>query len=315
MLTQFLAIRLRQATRIISEIGLARTIFVLIGLILISPKIFSLGSEFNSALFLSVTQVFMVLSLQTTRRDKVFLQHLHINKYKLFVCENITMSIPILGILLWHKNFAMVGCAVAAIAAISALRTTIKISSGTFGGAALFPAKAFEWRSSFRLNGIFLILLIALATGFCSYDFVIPAAIVLLNFYSAGVQMQSEPRQFVELYELSPHRFLWAKTATHLLIFALIAFFLLALFAFIHIHLIYAALYLLTISLLIQMFVVFQKYAVYTPNESLQGNIIFVTLIIFGFLIPWLSPLPLLLLVRSYKKAVQNLKIYLDVEN
>jgi hypothetical protein len=58
------------------------------------------------------------------------------------------------------------------------------------------------------------------------------------------------------------------------------------------------------------MFAILLKYAAYSPNDNLSQNSV---LFFFGFLgsiIPFLLPLPLIMNIRNYKKAVTNLNRY-----
>ncbi|MDX5347098.1 MAG: hypothetical protein LPK19_07605, partial [Hymenobacteraceae bacterium] len=53
------------------------------------------------------------------------------------------------------------------------------------------------------------------------------------------------------------------------------------------------------------------KYSSYSPNASLSANSVLLFLSQLGLLLPFLLPLPLVLLIRNYRRAVYNLSFYL----
>jgi len=61
----------------------------------------------------------------------------------------------------------------------------------------------------------------------------------------------------------------------------------------------------------VQIVVVFCKYAFYQPNQELKAASIFHLLLLFSLLVPFLFPLPIILGIYFYPKAIRNVAQFL----
>jgi len=123
--------------------------------------------------------------------------------------------------------------------------------------------------------------------------------------------MEGEDRQLLEVFQLSSKAFLWMKCKYQLMVFWSLVAPLLGLFLFFHLSYWYLLGYFCLFSLTLQIFSIIFKYALYTPNSDLSSNGLFIALFSMGFIMPFFLPLPFLMAVRYYRKAIHNLNDYL----
>ncbi len=305
----FIQIRFKQALRIIQEIGWIRSL-------LIFPVIFfffigTFEQLIQSKLMIGVL-LFSLLSMHINRKDGLFLKIAQVNPYPLYVCEYLLLFAPFwLGYIGFGKWLSLLYLlsGIFIIPLLSFSLTTIKWRSTI--AFDWLPAALFEWKAGLRQYGYWAVLLYVFAVVFSSHIAVVPLTLLLLTWLTNAFYMEGEDRQLLEVFQLPAKAFLRMKCIHQLTIFWLLLLPLVVLFLFFHFSYWYILLYFSLFSLALQIFSIIFKYALYEPNSDLSSNSLFIALFSMGFIMPFFIPLPFIMAVRYYRKAINNLNYYL----
>ena len=311
MYTYFLLLRFKQGKRYLNELGIVR--LVVLSAILVYAVIgleSSLKTEITSYAILSLA-LLSILTLHLQRTDKNFLSHFPLKKPLLFSIEYLILSSVCVLIFLWNlywlPSFALIlGSIGIAFIPTKKQALNLKVVALPFLNNA-----AFEWKSGIRRSAFTILLVFVLSFGFASIPYITPISIIILSLIFTGFYREGEPLSMLEIVSHSPKNILWFKTRWALLHLLLISSPLIVLFIFLHIEWWYLLVYALLASSLILTFSIIFKYALYEPNQDLSLNSFLVGFVSFSFIIPFLAPIPLFMIVVYARKALKNLKLFL----
>ena len=123
---------------------------------------------------------------------------------------------------------------------------------------------------------------------------------------------EGEPRQFIEIQELSAKGFLLQKLKSNLVLFTMTTILFVVLFLIFHSQYWYIILMEYFIAYCLLIFAITQKYAKYQANEKLVNNNVLFGIAVSGFF--WPPNLPFIWLMSGYYyfKAIKKLKPILD---
>lgn len=68
----------------------------------------------------------------------------------------------------------------------------------------------------------------------------------------------------------------------------------------------------IVLQLMLLVCFILAKYAIYAPNKKLESNSVILSVAGLGTIIPFLLPIPLVLILFNYRKAIRTLKPYFD---
>ncbi len=311
MYLHFLLLRIKQGERFLLEIGTVRLIIVFGFLIYLSIGFWDVLKN-SSAANLSV---FLVLSTLATvhfqRADQGFLVHFPIKPQILFVLEYLAIGLVFIATLslkwYWLQALTLLlGIGVIAHIPIKKQVLNIKIIPLPF-----IMTPAFEWKSGVRKSFLPLLLLYIVALSLLKTPFAMPLGVITLGLIVSGFYMESEPILMLETVGHAPKKILFHKVkiaAIHFLIFT--APFL-ALSLIFYAEWWFLSLYTFIAGLFIISFAIVMKYALYEPNQPLQLNGFLVGFVTFSLVVPFLAPVPFVMLFVYGRKAIVNLKNYL----
>lgn len=194
---------------------------------------------------------------------------------------------------------------------IAFVKPAESIAGRNFFAANFQRESNFEWRSGIRKQGwMFPVLwLLAMVLAFVPF-----APILLLWFLLLAVSSfydEGESRPMIESAELPPAAFLRSKLSGQLTAWSMISFPILAASAVFHPERWWVLLLFIVFSSLMIVLFVASKYAVYQPAEINRSNNLVHIMCMLGLFIPFLLPLPFVMLVRNYRKAIRNLETHL----
>jgi hypothetical protein len=184
-------------------------------------------------------------------------------------------------------------------------------AGGNFFAARIPHESNFEWRSGIRKQGWLFPLLWLLSLLLAPVPF---APILLLWFMMLAVSSfydEGESRSMLESAELPPVAFMRCKISGQLTAWSWISVPSLAVSAVFHPDRWWVLLLFIAFSTLMVSLFVTSKYAVYQPAEINRSNSLVHVMCMLGLFIPFLLPLPLVMLVRNYRKAISNLETHL----
>lgn len=303
----FLWIRCKMAYRILLELGWWRSFFVIGSLAFGVSKIFAL-QNFHVALAVSLL---IIVPLHFARNDKAFLSQTPLYAPVLFMAEYLLLSSFFLIYFLANQAFIHFFTLLVCIFFLSFVKVSIRTKQLQSLSFVLIPAHIFEWRAGLRISWLFLLLVYLLALIFYAYETVLILCWILLIASFSTFYLQAEGRILLQLAQDSPHAFLFGKVKDYLILSLIFLSPIFILFFINHIQLWLVGAILLMLSLLTPFFVVFQKYASWQAHISLQQNMILHLLFLVSFVLPFLFPVGIFLLIRSYRRAVKNIRYFI----
>ena len=131
--------------------------------------------------------------------------------------------------------------------------------------------------------------------------------VTIVSFYT-----ECEPLHILKRDDLSAKIFLQQKLMKHSKYILLLYIPVLVINTFFNIEYLVLNLLFIPIQLALVWYAICLKYSGYEPNKNSIGNSILLSLVSVGSIVPYLLPIPLLMAIGTYGKAVRNLKNYLN---
>ncbi len=253
-----------------------------------------------------------MLSIQISRKDKRFLQHISDNPSQIFFVEYFLLCLPLSLALLYYKDWWLVLALLGGLSGIAHIQYTPQISTANHWLQGLIPAEAVEWKAGVRK--FIYVLLPTWLIGFFGAFWIgsVPIALFILGLVPIGFYYKGEPVEFLLAQEKNPQAFLFHKIKNALYIFSILFLPLMSVFILFHTHLWYISVIEYILFGIFLCYSILVKYTFYEPNTELNAASFFSTLGIVSCLIPFLIFIPIILSIRFYFKALQNLNFYLD---
>ncbi len=308
MIVHFLGLHFKQLGRFFQEIGIARSLVLLLLAAFTLARAFTLETPFTYALAAFV--VFLIASLHVFRPDKAFLQLLGVQRYRLYAAEYHLLASPVYIKFLLDQRWAEFVVTLAVVFLIPLISTRFRSRTGVSLGFRMLPAQAFEWRSGLRKQGGWLGVIYLSALALYSYPFAAVVAIVVFTFIVSTFYNETESRPMVEAFATSPAAFLWAKARVQLTIFWVGCMPLVLTFLLTNADYWYVLLVWMIVSSIIQLLSINLKYALYDPGATLN-TYVFMFIYFLSLFVPYFVPVPLVMLIYYHRKARHNLKAYL----
>ena len=306
-----LNIRLIQIKRELNHAGLG--IFIILGLFLfLIYSSFLIFQKTPDAFYLTAFVFYVCFSIQSYRKDKLFVYNHIQNPRSEIYTEYFVIAFPFMVTSLFTKNWFCFPVLLAALGIIPFLKFTIKQKTYFRGISAVISPSDFEWISGFRKSFIFLIPLYILAIGL-SWFRILPLfllwfiTVTIVSFYT-----ECEPLHILKRDDLSAKIFLQQKLMKHSKYILLLYIPVLVINTFFNIEYLVLNLLFIPIQLALVWYAICLKYSGYEPNKNSIGNSILLSLVSVGSIVPYLLPIPLLMAISTYGKAVRNLKNYLN---
>lgn len=305
-----LIIRWRQARK---ELQGAGFVYVLVLLALVGLAAAFLYGQFtrtNTAWLFSGLIVFTVLSAHTGRRDKAFL-YLHIEQpvtslYLEYLVFTLPFTLPALATPHWYLFLLMQVC----FYGITHIRTTPVKKTWLQGLSRMIPPRDFEWLAGMRQAG-FLVLFLYLAALALSWLIVAPLVCLwLITVRITSFYLECEPLPLLWSHAATPARLLQYKIRRHVVLLVLLYLPVLVIHTLLCPGMAGINLAFLALQALLLVFAILLKYTTYTPGRPITGNQLLLGLAAVSVAIPFLLPVPLLLCIRNYGRALRQLKDY-----
>ena len=292
--------------RILGQLGLFRASFV----VAISATGIYITSDKKLLILQALLIGFILLAMQSQRKDKVLLSNLNLYRPVYFLLQNFLVALPFIVFYLAKETFVplLVLLPMLLLSAFPIPEIKINFRASFLSEINFLPTHAWEWKSGLRRNYLTILLLMILPLLFYKSEMVSYVSIVLLSLVSANFLMHHENRLMIQAIEKSPAAFLWLKIIVQLIAFTIIT--LPALIVLLSSY--YSNWTVIMIvfgsSLITQLVAVLFKYMSYEPGANTSYFMGLLAIINISFLFPPMSPLPLLVLPFIYRKAVNRLK-------
>lgn len=311
MLNFILSLRIKQFFRGLTEIGFIRVIIVIpfAGIIFLGM----LENLMRQSLWMVyLILALMLVSLHFNRKDKQFLKVLKNQRFAVFAIEYLMISLPFLIWFFIENAWFQFFLTLILIGVLPFMNWTFIYENST---ARLhfpkFMTKDFEWMMGIRKNIGYIIPIYILAIILSYLTVSVLAALLLLAIITTTFYLEpGETRDFLHLYANTPSELMRQKSTRAVGLYLLFTLPLSFSFLIFNIQYWYLLMVALAVGAIIQLTSVTLKYLTFTPKESNQRNAILLGFLIICWLTPFLQPVPLLMTMAYYRKAVNRLKMF-----
>ncbi len=315
MIFQILIVRVKQVLRELKALGFVRMVFLFGVVVFLLAFLLIHTSKTPNAIYATLAVLILIVFVHSKRGDVLFLKISNsMFKWVLFF-EYFFVSICFVLFLLFHGFWQLALITIVAIFGIVQIdfRRNQKTSDNRF--LKFIPDKCFEWKGGLRKHFLFIFTIWALGIVLSFFVGSAPIALFLLGIISLSILEVCEPYQMIMVSEKGFKSFLAEKIRCQIAVFLFISTPLLLAYLVFHPRYWYVPVIILGIFCLMQVYAILAKYAFYQPNSKSAAAQIFVGIGVVGFIVPFLLPVVLLLSLRFYFKAKQNLNIYLNDYN
>jgi len=305
-------VRIHQIKRQLNELGIGYAFILLAFLTTLIFYVYLAYTQKEKSLFLFIISILSILAIQISRRDKEFIfNHIDHPVQNIFA-EYFILTLPVTITSLFTSHWFYFPLIILAFYFIANIKIRLKQRTVFPKLSKIISPYDFEWLSGLRKTyaGIVIFLLLACITCWIR---ILP--LIFLWFITTSVasfyqECESLPVLFAS--SISPQNLLKKKMVKSIqfLIMMLIPILILnSIFnpGFILINIIF-----LLIQITILIFAILLKYTTYSPNETLKGNTLLLSMVSIGSLIPFVLPIPLIMCFRNYSKAIKNLNFYFN---
>lgn len=310
--TRFLYFRLQQGTKFIKEFPVPYFLLFLLLFLIVGYICFGWIKETpNASLLAGVLSVFM-LYIHLQRKDYHFICLLEENSYKVFGVDYFLLSSPLLALLLIRQQWMPALLLLTAGMGISFIKQPFRKNRTGIPVPDILPFNAFEIRAGFRYAGIAMVFFYlagwgALLLPYLSLGILFLYTACFLNCFSA---FESLP--VLLSGEYTPIQFLKNKLKTNLAVYGISLLPVCMAYILIYPDQWWIITYYFIVSCLNIALFIFTKYAFYIPGKKLVNGQIGVGFSFLGIILPFFAPFTLLFLIKYYRKAIVQLKPYLD---
>jgi len=328
MIITILKIRLSQFFRLLKEIGLFRIIALLLIVWFVSFLVYQILILPENTITSLIVIVLLLLSLHASRNDKHFIKTTIKNPYLIYLSEYLLLILPVHVIWIVHLNWTAIGLLMLIVLFIPFIPINFKLHRiGEIFKLLLNPfssnlnskfkvslpfisIRSFEWISGIRRNLILLLPIYLLILAFSFKSYVAVVGMIFLSILVSGFYYHGEPREFVEFFAKNPGKFMMRKILINIKQLIILFSPILIIAMIFQAHTWYYLIGAVIISFLIQILTIIFKYALFEENANLNRNSIIVYGNILFLLLPIFWPVPIIMGIIYYNKALINLKIY-----
>lgn len=309
-LFRLIRVRCIQGVRLMREIGIFRIIFLgmlAVFLLLVAWGVFNDPAYQFGGIVCVVVTVFFI---HTQRKDRKFIRLYGLYPLWMFWGEYVLLLLPLEILLLFTSAWYAVFLLLFSVFLISAWKVSPRRIPVLSFPSRWVPAYNFEWKSGLRrYPGIWIFYFSGLLLSFLPFLSLI--AIWLVGMIVAGFYEDCEPVEVLVAEECDPVRFLGRKIrrqgGTYLLFISPIVI----LYAWFNPSTWYLTTVFLVVNLFCCIFFIVNKYAAYRPGHRHSLGMFFSVLVLISNLVLPLFIWSVVMMIRSYRKALRKMNIYL----
>ena len=291
------------------ELGFIRTLFLLFLAAMVIryfSQQFDAGNHWIGLLIIPLLQ-----AIQVKRKDRNLLKSIGVNGFWLYSGLFLLMSSPILLAFLLVKQWTYLSFVIAFCFLISLTQSYLIKPDVLFVNIGNFlPCHNFEWKTGLRQYGLAVCTLLLIGLGLSFYVATVPLVIFFLTLNTAVFYLNGESKELLSAMSDSPRDLIWKKIKTHLVTFYSMLLPLIVLFLVFNYVYWYVLAYVLVVSLIVNINAIIFKYASYEPGATFDDNTVLQALSMVSFLVPFTFPIPIILSIVNYRKALNRLSIY-----
>lgn len=301
----------------LAQQGKSKTfIYVMLGLLAcavfsLSFLFFKLSTSFVQVAAFCFGLILIVLSVHVTRADRHFVYH-HIPHPELnFFNVYVFFTAPVLFGLLLSKFWWLVFVVFLCFGLMSSIKFQSVNRTRFLFISKLIPASNFEWVGGWRKQFVPLLLLYLLALSLV-WIRILPLVLLwfitttMMSFYN-----DAESINVLKANYTSAKKFLYAKFKNHAFLMLVLYLPVTILNAILNDGFVLINMVFLLLQVIMLWFAIACKYANYQPGTNHQGSII-TAIVAFGGIVPFMIPVPAVMAINYYFKALENLQTYFN---
>ncbi len=312
MLMTILRIRSRQFMRILAEIGVVLFVLLMLVLFPLAMGVLAQLSDMPPMLAVGITLA-IIASIHLNRQDKDFVKLILQRPFLMFLMEYLVLILPIAGWLVYSRAAWALLALVVGVCVVAYVPVTVKFRKRE-RPLWRFPkgfTRNYEWISGWRKSAVWMVPTYLLGAALSGFTAAIPIALMVLGLITLDFYMDCEPRIFLELYSRNAKSFLRKKIIAHVGIFWLACLPLVFLFLIFYYEYWYVLLVVMFVVSVFPVLSITLKYASYQPNIRLTQNAFTMGLMVVFLCTPFTQPVPLVMTVIYYRRALKNLRKYM----
>lgn len=310
MLAAILRLRASQIKRYAQSLGILRLLILLVllayALLLVQSVISSYqrGLAFFSIVFL------LILQYHRSRNDALFLSNFHIHKKRYFTLEYFLLALIPSLLLIFTVSWPFAPLLLASTFFIYRFKAKKNKEKKSYNILKNLPVQALEWRlilrRHFYLAFTFYIMLYFAAIkigGFC-------AGVLLSALLLASSNIYCEDALILQSFVNNGKKFIQHKIKNTIGIWLLSLVPSLFIFLIFNFEYWYIAILAIVVGIIVNLFALFYKYALYTPGDELMQLEMIIFLVLIGSLLPVFLPVIIVMLFKYYRGASRNLNYH-----
>lgn len=305
-------VRLHQIKRQLESLGLVYALILLAFLAALIFYVYLAYLQKGKALYVFSFTILPLFLIHTSRKDKEFVYSQVDHPVQNIFTEYFILTLPITIPSIFTSHWFYFPFLILSFYVISNIKINLKQKTMFPHLSKIIPAQDFEWLSGLRKNLISFLILFALAAITC-WVRILPLIFLWLIVISiTSFYQECESLQILLATPGTPKKIIQRKIWNQSKYLLIILLPILVVNSIFNPGLILVNLVFLLVQFTIIVFAILLKYTTYSPNENLTGNVILVSAVTIGALIPFLLPIPLIMCFRNYGRSVKNLKSYFN---
>ena len=308
---KYLFFRIKQAFRVLKDVGIGQLI-ILLPLLFVGVLGVLQGILVSQGVALGLFLLVIIGSIHWNRKDRFFLEQLRMPLFLFFLLDYILISSPFLGCFAFWAKWPNLGTTLLGIVLLSFVKPAYSMGANrklfNLLNVKWIPLVLFEWRSGLRKNMLGFVLLYVLGLVFSYYPITVPVILFLMALGVASFFQLFENKDL--LLAVNQHqKLLTIKVFGSLKLFNVLMLPHYILFVIFHFDYQYLGA-LLIVSIISQFIIIFSiclKYKNYRFHHHKVYNSLPMAIFVGCLTIPFLWPIPLIMLIHFWKKAQENL--------
>ncbi len=315
MAANFLRLRLIQLAREIEALGIFRALLCLGLLFAAGFGFYRQMQSYPNRIYAIALAMLVILTIQIRRNDKKFISTMVTCPTLIYFSEYLFFSLPLLIIVIAAARWSYAIPYLLLCILISLISYRHKPKAGIINLSGIVPADAFEWIAGIRKHSWYILPLYLCAIALVFVKFASLFLLIMVLSAIASFYQECEPLNILQVKELSAKRFIWKKLKSHVKLYLLSAAPIIAGYCLFNPETAWVAMLIFILSTINLCFFILSKYALYQPGIKLTSNSVATGIALISMFIPFLLPLPLIMCLRDYNRALSNLDHYLNAYN
>ena len=268
------------------------------------------GSEILVALI-----VVLIYTIHVQRNDLNFVYHHLLKPFAAIVIEYTFYSLPVLAALLLQQKFIAAIIVLSVLLLIPLYKPVKNTNTSLPNLSRLIPAKHFELISGIRASWKWVLPLYLACIGLCWVRILPLLLLWFLIMTATSWYTIYEPLHMLRAQGLNARKIILSKCLQHGGLLFLLQAPVITLQVVFQPDLWWVALFYIPMLWCITALSICLKYSSYSASETQSANNIIMSLVSLGALLPFMLPVPMLMLVVYYRKAVHNLTLYVYAQD